>query len=109
MPNDMKIVQMMAADGWYAVFLVNYAPHFKLERLISFVLIEEKDGRTTVDGLGSSLNLCLGSGMEMDSENHWQSPHFSEFLYETEITEELKAQWADRAKELFPNRGAGGG
>jgi len=104
MNKDYKIIQIMPADGWYALFFDDSAPHSKLRRLLSFVLIEQKDGQTCIDAVGSDLQLCITGGMELDADGRWQAPHFAGFFHETEITDKLKVQWSTQATE-FVGRG----
>jgi hypothetical protein len=95
-----KIIQIMPADGWYALFFDDNAPHSKLKRLIAFVLLEGKDGHTWFDGLEGDMGLCLGR-MHLDANGRWESPHFKNFFHETEITDELKEHWAQEAKTFL--------
>ncbi len=104
MNKEHKVIQIMSADGWYALFFDDCAPHSKLRRLLSFVLIEHKDGQTHIDAVGSDLQLCLGGGMELAADGRWQSPHFAGFFHETEITDKLKVQWSTQATEFVDRR-----
>jgi len=104
MNKDDKVIQITSADGWYALFFDDSAPHSKLRRLLSFVLIEQKDGQTRIDAVGSDLQLCVGGGMGLDADGRWQSPHFSGFFHETEITDKLKVQWSTQATDFVSRR-----
>jgi len=104
MNKDYKVVQMMPADGWYALFFDDCAPHSRLRRLLSFILIESKDGQTWIDALGGNLQLCLEGGNELAADGRWQSPHFAGFFHETEITEKQKVQWSVQATEFVERK-----
>ena len=104
MNKDDKVIQIMSADGWYALFFDDCAPHSKLRRLLSFVLIESEDGQTRIDAVGSDLQLCLEGGKVVAADGRWQSPHFAGFFHETEITEKMKVQWSAQAAEFVGRR-----
>ena len=104
MNKDDKVIQMMSADGWCALFFDDCAPHSKLRRLLSFVLIEQKDGQTRIDAVGSDLQLCVGGGMALDADGRWLSPHFAGFVHESEITDKLKVQWSTQATEFVERK-----
>jgi len=100
MNKDDKVIQMMSADGWYALFFDDYPPHSKLRRLLSFVLIESKDGQTRIDAVGTDLQLCLEGAKEVAADGRWQAPHFAGFFHEAEVTEKMKVQWSAQATEF---------
>ena len=100
MNKDYKVIQIIPADGWYALFFDDDAPHSKIRRLLSFVLIERKDGQTGIDAVGSDLQLCLEGARALTADGRWQSPHFAGFFHETEITDKLKVQWSSQSAEF---------
>jgi len=104
MHNDYKVIQMMSADGWYALFFDDCAPHSKLRRLLSFVLIEGKDGKSRIDAVGSDLQLCLAQGTQVTADGRWESPHFFGFFHETEVTDKMKVQWSAQAAEFVERK-----
>jgi len=104
MNKDYKVIQMMSAEGWYALFFDDCAPHSRLRRLLSFVLILNKDGQTQIDAVCSDLQLCLEGGKELTADGRWQSPHFTGFVHETEMTEKQKVQWSVQATEFVERK-----
>lgn len=104
MNKDDKVIQIMSAGGWYALLFDDSAPHSKLRRLLSFVLIEQKDGQTRIDAVGSDLQLCVGGGMGLDADGRWLSPHFAGFVHESEITDKLKVQWSAQATDFVSRK-----
>lgn len=65
-----RILQMMAADGWWAGFSPNGGNEFAL-KLICWVLVEE-DGETTLQGM------CSGGGFSEFCENN---KDFDDYIY----------------------------
>lgn len=100
MKPDSKVLQIMPAEGWYALFFDDIAPHSKIRRVLSFVLVQDKEGQTRIDAVIGDLQFCLAEGREVAEDGRWRSPHFVGFFHETEITEKLKVQWSNEATEF---------
>jgi hypothetical protein len=104
MKQDLKAIQITPAEGWYALFFDDTAPHSKIRRVLSFVLLQDKDGQTRIDAAVGDLQYCLAEGQEVAEDGRWQSPHFVGFFHETEITEKLKVQWSNQATEFVKRK-----
>lgn len=88
MPEETaKIVQLIPADGWNALYWRTYEPYYDLVRLISFALVEDSKGQRWVSGVDQLLLLC---NVRKD---------FGGYFHGEEVTDEVKAQWSKTGRQ----------
>ena len=88
MPEEtVRIVQLIPADGWSALYWSSYEPYYELIRLISFALVEDSKGKRSVSGLDQFLYLCS------------VRKNFAEYVHVEKVTDEVKAQWSKTGRQ----------
>ena len=97
--DKFKVIQLIPANGWFALYYQTSEPYLEFRRLLSFALIEEEGGKPSVDGIDQGLTLCLRSMAYDEKTKRWRYPQFKGFYYEQDITEALKAQLAKEAED----------
>lgn len=115
-----KVLQIMPADRWYGLFFVKWEPYFAVQPIVAFAIVE-RDGAIELDGITGGLMFCQASREPNKKEKSgWQFPYFTGgiygpclgwltgeggppcgFVHETQITEEVKSQWATQAKAFL--------
>ena len=98
-----QIKQIMPANDWFAIYLLENEPYFEMRRLVSFAIVENENGQNGLDGITEELTLCITAN-EYDSKNNWYFPHFSQFKHKEDISEELKDCIIKNCKDIINSR-----
>jgi len=95
-----KPLQLIPADGWFAAYALRDAPYLSLRRLVSFALVEDKEGERRVDAIDQRLYFCLGCTEleEADGATYFKFPYFMGFHHQEDLTAELREELTKEAQ-----------
>ena len=84
-----QILQIMPANGWGAVFLVDDPPYYVVAPMMGWALVEETDKFGDVDRFVRGLDADAYVEFVNEAEN------FYAYIYEGCITQEVKEGWKE--------------
>jgi len=103
MAYDDKILQIIPADGWWAIYLLDEPPFWTKAKLACFALKVDHN----VDGQGTSYWIVDGFDAADVIEECSGTRGFYVYMHDDEITEEIKAHWAEEGEKQAKKKAPG--